>query len=84
MYDTSFFTIFWARYNGDGPAADFPRFVRARPRPRSGAGKAREISCMTIAIVSGSKNREKWVYVSGVIPPKNQEGTPLLCLQADL
>ena len=26
MYDTSFFTIFRARHNGDGPAADFPRF----------------------------------------------------------
>ena len=25
-YSTSFFTIFRARHNGDGPAADFPRF----------------------------------------------------------
>ena len=23
MYDTSFFTIFWAQRNGEGPAADF-------------------------------------------------------------
>ena len=33
MYDTSFFTIFRARRNGDGHAADFPRFTRTRPHP---------------------------------------------------
>ena len=36
MYDTSFFMIFRARHNGDGPAADFPRFpalARALTQP---------------------------------------------------